>query len=109
MLTIDFENKVFNSDAVLSELFLGERGKQIKIKDLRMINSETNDRVYEWVHNWAGLYLDVQKMISVKDSIPTFMTNESEENSYLSTKLIMNKIWQRLVSKSILNLQLNYF
>lgn len=59
VLTIDFENRVFNSDAILSDLISRESGQQIKIKDLSLINSETNDRIYEWLHNWAGLYLDV--------------------------------------------------
>ena len=59
VLTIDFENRVFNSDFILSDLFARESGQQIKIKDLSLINSETNERIYEWLHNWAGLYLDV--------------------------------------------------
>jgi hypothetical protein len=72
VLTIDFENKVFNSDTILSDLLSGEVGKQIKIKDLKLITSETNERIYEWLHNWAGLFLDVQKMQPFKDSMPIF-------------------------------------
>jgi hypothetical protein len=37
--------------------------------------------------------------------VPTFKFDE--EHSSISTKLIISRIWQRLISKSVLSLQLN--
>jgi len=43
----------------LSDLQINDRGNLINLKDLKTIVSETNERIYEWLHNWAGLYLDI--------------------------------------------------
>jgi len=59
ILTIEFENRTFTTDAILSDLVLSEKGQQIKLRDIKLIQNETNERIYEWLHNWAGLYLDV--------------------------------------------------
>ncbi len=51
VLSIDFENKIFNTDDILTEMQLGESGQQIKLKDLNTIKSDSNERLYEWLHN----------------------------------------------------------
>ncbi len=35
VLTLDFENKNFDSDQILSSLSTGDEGKQIRVKDLQ--------------------------------------------------------------------------
>lgn len=106
-MTIDLENEVFSTDDILSDLQISDRGNLINLKDLKTIISDTNERLYEWLHNWAGLYLDIQKPFSMKEAnqVPTFKFDE--ESSTISTKLIISRIWQRLVSKSVLSLQIN--
>ena len=59
VLTIDLENKIFSTDDILSDLQIQDRGKLINLKDIKNIYSESNERIYEWLHNWAGLYLDI--------------------------------------------------
>lgn len=59
VLTVEFENKIFNTDDILTEMQLNEGGKQISLKDLSSIKADSNERLYEWLHNWAGLYLDI--------------------------------------------------
>jgi len=92
----------------MSDLQINDNGKLLKLKDLQTIVSDSNERMYEWLHNWAGLYLDVQKSQFIKDSatVPSFKFDD--ESGCLSTKLIVSRIWQRLISKSVLNLQLNH-
>ncbi len=58
-MTIDLENEVFSTDDILSDLQISDRGNLINLKDLKTIISDTNERLYEWLHNWAGLYLDI--------------------------------------------------
>ena len=62
--------------------------------------------MYEWLHNWAGLYLDVEKTL-VNDSLPVYKIDTQVDK--VSTKSLIFKVWQRLVSKSMLNLQINHF
>lgn len=88
----------------MTDLSVEDGGKQIRVKDMQTIITDSNERLYEWLHNWAGLYLDVQKLKGTTDS-PTFI--KADDQSSLSTKLIMSRIWQRMISKSVLNLQLN--
>lgn len=68
ILTIDLENEVFSTDDVLCDLQINDIGKLINLNDLKSIVSESNERMYEWLHNWAGLYLDFQKPSSMKDT-----------------------------------------
>lgn len=59
ILTVDFKNKMFDTDSIMTDLFVEDSGKQIRVKDIQTIITESNERLYEWLHNWAGLYLDV--------------------------------------------------
>lgn len=106
VLTIDFENKVFDSDQVLSGLMLHDKGDQLlQNSDILRVNATTNERIYEWLHNWAGLYLDVQRPLG--DWTPVFSTQE--HGNSLSTKAVISRVWQRLVSRYVLDLQLTHF
>lgn len=67
VLTIDLENEVFSTDDILSDLQINDKGNNINVKDMKTIISDTNERLYEWLHNWAGLYLDIQKPLSIKE------------------------------------------
>jgi hypothetical protein len=104
VMTIDLENKIFSTDDILSDMQIQDRGKLINLKDIKTICSESNERIYEWLHNWAGLYLDIQKPMSIKESNQMAKFNLDEDQPSISTKLILSKIWQRLISKSVLNL-----
>jgi hypothetical protein len=59
VMTIDLENKIFATDDILCDLQIQDRGHLINLKDQKTIVTETNERIYEWLHNWAGLYLDI--------------------------------------------------
>lgn len=67
VMTIDLENEVFSTDDILSDLQINDKGNHINLKDMNTIISESNERLYEWLHNWAGLYLDIQKPLSMKE------------------------------------------
>jgi hypothetical protein len=43
----------------MTDLSVEDGGKQIRVKDMQTIITDSNERLYEWLHNWAGLYLDV--------------------------------------------------
>ena len=68
VMTIDLENEVFSTDDILSDLQINDKGNHINLKDMNTIISESNERLYEWLHNWAGLYLDIQKPLSMKEA-----------------------------------------
>lgn len=36
-------------------------GKQLNLKELKNIVSSSNERIYEWLHNLCGLYIDTAK------------------------------------------------
>jgi hypothetical protein len=66
VLTVDFENRNFRSDQILSSP--SDTGRYLKLKREgslpHLIISDLNtcnERVYEWVHTWAGLFLEVNK------------------------------------------------
>jgi hypothetical protein len=59
VMTIDLENKIIATDDILCDLQIQDRGHLINLKDQKTIVTETNERIYEWLHNWAGLYLDI--------------------------------------------------
>lgn len=59
ILTVEFKNKMFDTDSIMTDLSVEDSGKQIRVKDIQTIITESNERLYEWLHNWAGLYLDV--------------------------------------------------
>ncbi|TNV84672.1 hypothetical protein FGO68_gene6114 [Halteria grandinella] len=113
VLTVEFDNKTFKSDQILAQLSSGDSGKQLKVKDLSDIIQDTNERIYEWLHNWAGLYLEVQKpqrsLPPPEGFIPSYKTDYIETAETISTKFIIHRIWQRLISKSVLNLQIGQF
>lgn len=97
VLTVEFKNKTFTTDQILGDLSIKDLGKQVRVRELQAINADSNERLYEWLHNWAGLFLDVQKS-SIPLSRPTFIFGDSdfsanEVSQILSTKLVVSKIW----------------
>jgi len=59
VISIQADNKLFNTDKLLSGLFTGQQGEQLRVRDLQLLNASQDERLYEWLHNWAGLYLEV--------------------------------------------------
>ena len=109
VLTIEADSKMFNTDSLLSGLLSDHRGDQLRVKDLDLLNSESTERLYEWLHNWAGLFLEVSQPSRGLPEVPVFKTLVSEDQNKLSTNHIFSRIWQRMLSRAVLNLQIDHF
>lgn len=81
------------------------------MRDLHLLNAYQTERLYEWLHNWAGLYLEVsQPSRGLPDvPFPYFKPLVSDSQIGLSAHQIFKKVWQRMLSRSILNLQVEHF
>eukprot|EP00347_Sterkiella_histriomuscorum_P007800 403347513 len=113
ILTIELRNENLSTDDILSKLNLNDKGKQLNLIQLEDIVQSSKERVYQWLHNLAGLYLDTspvsQTLVNPQFILQSENQAKMEDQQYISTKLIISKIWQRLVSKSVLNLQIDQF
>lgn len=111
VLSIRADNKLFDTEQLLSGLFTGQAGEQLRVKDLQLLNASQSERLYEWLHNWAGLYLEVSQPSRglPEGPYPHFRPHVSDSQIALSTHHIFKKLWQRMLSRSILNLQVDHF
>ena len=89
------------------------------IDELAQIEAMSQERLYIWLHTLAGLSLDYQNNLQQQDQHgsntqtfgkkPTFTLGANYLGYLVSTKSIMSRMWQRLLSRQILALQLETF
>lgn len=118
ILTIDCCSGSFGTDEVLGNLVdFEDEGKQIRTQELELMQLDSSERAYLWLHSLAGLSLAFSSQSqSTLQEMPHFVTGENEVERMLAasgkplvtTNHIFGRIWQRLASRSILALQIKH-
>lgn len=83
------------------------------IDEIDQITSMSQERLYKWLHSFSGLVLDYPQSTQQQSGTvsigkrPTFTFSSHQVGHILSTKSIVQRIWQRLISAQILTLQID--
>ena len=96
------------TDSLLTNLTIVEKdeGSQLMIDELSQIQSLTQERLYKWLHSLAGLVLPFSATEHSLGKSPLFSTSTDlvVTHAELSTKGLINRIWQRSFSQQLLYL-----
>lgn len=66
---------MFNTDKALGKLFNDTLGNEVQFREAQTIKSNSDERIYVWLHQLAGLNVD-QKSLGPLSEIPKYLISE---------------------------------